>query len=333
MGTISATSVTLTQTDQWVTAPEGYGPSEPLLSATQRAFLENINDRVLFVFNRLLAGLLGSFKTFVAGAVDTGTDTINLPSHGISANTVVRLGNVGGTLLGASGLTAPTVAGLSPTALYVKVTDANNIQLSLTSGGSAINITSAGSGTHYLYIVPANVFDLIVAPSLTMAGETMPAQALKATLGEVLTQRGGTVSGALTLSGDVEFEGNVTFSNTGQFVDSLGVGDALPSLGDANATISLWEQNESWMCVDQTGNHTFTLPDPSAAGLTRYAYRVKFTGGFAAVFKRVDTSTIGRLPGTAASGTAGIVFKSYDAGDGLGLAWHGFALGNADQCT
>lgn len=281
MGTISATSVTLTQTDQWVTAPEGHGPSEPLLAAVLRAFNENINDRTLWLFNRLALGLLGSHITFASGAVDTGADKVNIPSHGISANTVVRLGNIGGTLLAASGLTAPTVGSLSPTALYVKVVDANNIQFALTSGGSAINITAAGSGTHYLFFVPASVLDLIVHPSMTMAGETMPAQSLKATAGEILTARGGAVTGDLSVAG------TLSVTNAGKYRDR-----DTGTLPDSDTTTTLNVTRRVWYQTTPTAQADHDIDDTGAEDNDEIIVRRPSTGNFAVIIHR---------PGSAAA--------------------------------
>lgn len=84
--------------------------------------------------------LLGTPKTFIDANVNTGTETITVTAHGFLANQPVRLANTGGAL--PTGLSAATV-------YYIIYVDANNIQLSLTAGGAAANITAAaGGGTH-----------------------------------------------------------------------------------------------------------------------------------------------------------------------------------------
>lgn len=73
--------------------------------------------------------------------VDTSTDIITSASHGLSDGTIVHV---------ASTATLPT--GLSAnTVYYVISATSSTFKLSLTSGGSAIDISSTGSGTHSVY--------------------------------------------------------------------------------------------------------------------------------------------------------------------------------------
>lgn len=75
---------------------------------------------------------------FVAIA-DSSTDTLTKLSHGLSDGETVTLSNVGGELPG----------GLNEGYEYFVVNKtANTFQLSATSGGSAINLTTVGVGTH-----------------------------------------------------------------------------------------------------------------------------------------------------------------------------------------
>lgn len=74
-------------------------------------------------------------KTFTA---DASTDVITSASHGYSNDTVV-------TVSSTTTLPAPLVAGVR---YYVRDVTTNTFKLAATLGGSAINITSAGSGTH-----------------------------------------------------------------------------------------------------------------------------------------------------------------------------------------
>lgn len=77
-------------------------------------------------------------QTFGSGDVDTGTETITITSHGFVDNEIVRLTS-SGTL--PVGLTTNTV-------YYIINATTNTFQLSETSGGSAVDLTSGGSGTH-----------------------------------------------------------------------------------------------------------------------------------------------------------------------------------------
>lgn len=87
---------------------------------------------------------------FVAGyatpfTADASTEILTAAGHTYANGDIVRLTNTGGYL--------PT--GLSTlTNYYVVGVSGNTLQLSATSGGSAINITAAGTGTHFLGEVP-----------------------------------------------------------------------------------------------------------------------------------------------------------------------------------
>lgn len=77
-------------------------------------------------------------QTFTA---DAGTDVFTANAHGLIDTNTIIVTNSGGAL--------PT--GLTSGATYYIITaTANTFQLSLTSGGAAINITDAGTGTHSL---------------------------------------------------------------------------------------------------------------------------------------------------------------------------------------
>ena len=83
---------------------------------------------------------LPSAKSFTTGDVNTGTDTITVAAHGYSnGDSVVFATN--GTL--PTGLSAETV-------YYIINAATNTFKVSLTSGGSAVDITTTGSGTFYV---------------------------------------------------------------------------------------------------------------------------------------------------------------------------------------
>lgn len=73
--------------------------------------------------------------------VNTGTDTLTLAAHGLAIGSRVHVVNSGGAL--PTGLAANTK-------YFVINTTTDTLQLSLTSGGAAVDITTAGSGTHSL---------------------------------------------------------------------------------------------------------------------------------------------------------------------------------------
>jgi hypothetical protein len=108
-------------------------------SNTDCFVVEKIVSNTSFITSRIPQATTVT-KTFLDANVNTGTEEITIATHGFTANQQVYLSNSGGAL--------PT--GLSATTLYyVLVVNANTIQLSLTSGGAAVDITAAaGGGTH-----------------------------------------------------------------------------------------------------------------------------------------------------------------------------------------
>ena len=80
--------------------------------------------------------------------VQIATEYLLIPSHGFLSGMCVR-GTTTGTLPGGLSLA---------TDYFVKIVDANTIQLSATQGGSAVNLTNTGTGVHTL------------TPETTMAG-------------------------------------------------------------------------------------------------------------------------------------------------------------------
>lgn len=103
-----------------------------------------------------------SLISFGAFTVDTGTDELLITAHGVFDGNVVRVASSG---------TLPT--GLSPGVDYYVVgstADPDRFQVSLTPGGSAELISSAGSGTHTAYrVVSALAGDLTKVHAQSLA--------------------------------------------------------------------------------------------------------------------------------------------------------------------
>ena len=89
----------------------------------------------------------GGTLLYIAGqlvaSVDTGTDRITFPTaHGLVADELIRFlpGDVG---------TLPT--GTGNPGYFTRIVDARTIELSLTAGGPAVNISTAGTAPFYCY--------------------------------------------------------------------------------------------------------------------------------------------------------------------------------------
>lgn len=188
--------------DVFTAAPSGPPNGGAGSSTLMRGYLGEINNRVRFMYNRLVTPIRGAYHTFTASDVNTGTDRITITAHGWTLNDVLQYGNVGGTALSISGVALPLSEGFYGAAVYAKVVDANTLELSATSGGAALNITDAGSGTHYLWKVPSYLAGPIHRSFVTAAGVTIPAANLFVTLANsFLPVSGGTLTGVVDATG------------------------------------------------------------------------------------------------------------------------------------
>lgn len=289
----------VTETESCPTTVQGPAGGDARTAKSVRDMASPLASRTLWLRKRM-EEIFGEHS--VVEAVDAGADTIGITGHPYSNGDVLRI-------VGATGATLP--GGLFSTLVYYVVSAAaDTFKLSLTSGGSAIDISSAGSGTLFIFKVPA-ALDALKHPSFTtLKGDTIPASHLRATLAiYYMSTLGGTFTGEVTRSGD----------NATQ-VDRVGV------LPDSSVTITV-QTKCFWHCPDVSANQVFVLNDPPKAGLRSRIARPSAANAFTATFNRSDTSTIGVLADGVEGGFLDV--ESYD--DGGGLKWHG--CGNASSVT
>ncbi len=96
--------------------------------------------------NSLAAGTTSATSTITATA--GATDTINWTAHGLSNGTVIQFTTT------ASDLPAPLAI---LTDYFIINKNDDDFQVSTTRGGSAIDLTDTGSGTHTAFVVLANI--------------------------------------------------------------------------------------------------------------------------------------------------------------------------------
>lgn len=99
-----------------------------------------------------------------------GSDTINATAHGLANGNKVQFSTDG---------TMP--AGLSENQDYFVITSAaNTFQVSLTSGGTAVNFTDNGTGTHKVRRIDndASTIDLMAALQYVAGGQTIESQTI-----------------------------------------------------------------------------------------------------------------------------------------------------------
>lgn len=133
--TITATELTSSNASESVSAYS---------ATTQYATGDQVYDATTMRIYEAVAG--GTTHTFVAGDVDTGNDVITWTAHGIADDTPI--------IFRGSSLPSPLTAG---TTYYKRPgLSADNFKVSTTSGGSAVNLTTTGSGTMTFQLTTEN---------------------------------------------------------------------------------------------------------------------------------------------------------------------------------
>ena len=88
--------------------------------------------------------------TFQPADIDVASNTVNKPAHGFTGNEPV-------VVISSGGLPGTAPAGEFSTLCFIKYVDPSHIQFSKVAGGSAIDLTSQGTGTHSIYWASAKV--------------------------------------------------------------------------------------------------------------------------------------------------------------------------------
>lgn len=127
--------------DGAVTAP---APPDLNTSASVRTPLQNLTNRVRFVWARLqeLVGAFLPLTSLFPVPLSCSGSTFTVAGHGLAASDPVRIWSVGGSV--------PSPLAQFTTYYAVGATlTSNTFQVSATPGGSAITLTNGGSGTLY----------------------------------------------------------------------------------------------------------------------------------------------------------------------------------------
>lgn len=131
-----------------------YVPVDPTTSPATNGFTSNgVGIDALNKNNTVSTVSAASTLSFVPANVSTGADTITITSHGLSNNTPIAFQTQSGTAL-----PSPLVAG---TVYYVINATINDFQVSTSSGGGAIDLTTAGTGTNLIYATVPSYIEYI----------------------------------------------------------------------------------------------------------------------------------------------------------------------------
>lgn len=86
-------------------------------------------------------------RTLAVSSVSAGTDVLNVPSHGLQPNTACTVNSTGTVPAGLTAATSTSASIPMGPYYYAIIVDSDNIKLSATSGGAAVDITGAGTGS------------------------------------------------------------------------------------------------------------------------------------------------------------------------------------------
>lgn len=279
----------VSETQDFTTTVQGPAGGDPRTAQSVRAMGTPLASRTKWLRGQQ-DKVFGTFQK--VESVSAAGDTLTLTAHGLVNNNVVHVASVGGAV------PSPLFANF---ALYVIKIDDDTIKLALTSGGGAIDLTDAGTGDIYVFRAAASLDALVHTSFSTLKGDVIPAGNARLTLAAYyMPTLGGAFVGEVTRSGD-----NATT------VDRVG------TFADSSVTLTI-QTKDLWVCPDVTANRSNALNDPPKAGLRSRIVRTQIAGGFTMTILRGDASTVGVL-----ATKCFLDVESYDAGDGLGLAWHG----------
>jgi hypothetical protein len=164
---------------------------EPRDAATLLAIcVQPIVNCLRFIFARLqeLIGLFAPLSALIPGTLSVASSTITLNGHGLSANDPVRVWAIGGSL------PSPLVQGTSYYVVGGSLTS-NTFQVSATSGGGAITLTTTGSGSLYVAKVAIVSFWKLVVDSVATFNGAASINGL------LVANNSAVVTGSLTQSG------------------------------------------------------------------------------------------------------------------------------------
>lgn len=235
------------------TALERYDPTvavpvkgDSLTAASVRAPFRSIVNRTRWIWARI-EEVIGKFTPMSAviptsiEAVITASNTIEITGHGLSDTDPVRI-------LPIDDATLPDPL-FATNVYYVVNATADTIKLAATSGGSAIDLTTAGSGTLYLVkVTTPKVF--LPATSASIAGRIDTVLAAKADL----VSAGNVFAGSIYVTGPITAAGGIatTLSNRGVLA--------------ANETLALGYAIYGY--DEPTANRVITLPAGTTIGQT-----------------------------------------------------------------
>ena len=276
------------EVERYETTVSGPAGGDPRTAKSVRDMGTPLASRSLWLRKRL-EELTGVFVKVTA--VDAGANTFTSSGHPFGDDDPVRVISIGG------GLPGNVVLG---TIYYIKVIDANTVQISDTVGGATFDISTAGSGTIYL----VRQIDAAAALFSPVSG-VLPAGSLREQL-TYLRDNYGRKAANNTWTGVNSFAGVVATSE----VLLTGAGALLLRRDRAavadQATVNLDYTAEAYNVPDVSQTTTINLPAPLAGGRLEYRFRRKAAASGFAVLIKYSGTLICTPPGAGSASFADV---------------------------
>lgn len=286
---------------------------DPRTSASVRTPMQGIVNRTKWTWKRL-QGVIGSFAPIAAdapvavSAVDTSGETLTVTGHGLSNGDHVRL-------QGISSATAP--GGLAFGTIYFVVgASANTVQLAATTGGSAINITSAGSGVFYL--VKATDPDIYL-PTGTLVATPGKLSAVLERFAQPLLVSVWTWAGSHIFSGNTLFSALMIKSGNGAILTQRRV-----TWAQQAGTQTINTNSDIHKFVEPSANCVATVsktPEPPDGACIKCVFNVNFAT-FKIDFKTEGGTVLATFPVAGQEGWVEFTYDT-DANEWTPTSWGG----------
>ena len=292
--------------DPTVLAPAA---SDARTSASVRTPLQNVVNRIRFVWNRVQE-LVGSFLPLGAlfpSSLSVSGSTLTLAGHGLAGNDPVRFWSIGGAV-------PSPLAQFTTYYVVAGSLTANTFQVSATSGGTAITLTTTGTGTIYAAKMTASTFSQILASFAPAVGiaYTRVSNSLATAIGTAWTFTITTWSWqcATTTSTNVllipldesALPNGVTLSSVAINIQGSGTDAALPALMPA---LSIWRVPITGGTTVQLGSTATDTSTPLAAYQALHSITVT---GIAATVDRSQYIYYAQLrPESSTNATSGML--------------------------
>lgn len=299
-----------------VPAPVGGDPRTAASVRNMGTPLANRTRWTWFMVRKMLGGFAtGLFTPLAITSVDDGADSMTLVGHGLVNNAPI-----GFWLMPGATLPLPLV---ERKVYFAKVLDADTFQVSLTAGGTAIDLAGTGSGAFYVASVSDPLSDLLAPADPNQPSYPFPAGTLREVLRAVYDLVGklgdaNTWTGAQIWIGDQTQIGARARSGS-TAVDYERITELVSTTNPQPITTSF----DTWVLPEPAADAVADLPAPADGASLLMATS---TGGYAAFKVDIKDAGVTRATFSPTAGSCWVLFKA-KSGAWKPRAWGGGTTG------